>query len=148
MWIQQVTLSIFYYFTASSGWGLEFGHSPSARRVMFIDGRRNQGHPPSGVPRAPSGGPCQSLKTRDALYKHGPPGGGRARLVTASINMALLAEGGRVSSRLLDMAPLPEGATTTFSGWGIRSPFDTLSSEVGIRETLTRTCAKVEAKES
>src|SRR6266446_4973459 len=42
-----------------SGWGLEFGHSPSARRVMFIDGRRNQGHPPSG-------GPCQSLEIRDA----------------------------------------------------------------------------------
>ena len=53
---------------------------------MFIDGRRNQCRPPSG-------GPCQSLKTRDALYKHGPPSGGQARLVTASINMALLAEG-------------------------------------------------------
>ncbi len=57
---------------------------------MFIGGRRNQGHPPSG-------GPCQSLKTRDALYKHGPPGGGRARLVTASINMALLTEGEHVT---------------------------------------------------
>jgi len=70
---------------------------------MFIGGRRNHGHPPSG-------GPCQSLKTRDALYnmsllpeggrasrhrfyKHGPPGGGRAPLVTASINMALPPEG-------------------------------------------------------
>jgi len=61
---------------------------------MFIGERRNQCHPLSGVPRPPSGGPCQSLKTRDALYnmallaegvasrlavyKHGPPDGGRA----------------------------------------------------------------------
>jgi hypothetical protein len=31
--------------------------------------------------------------SRHRFYKHGPPGGGRARLVTASINMALLTEG-------------------------------------------------------
>ncbi len=78
---------------------------------MFIDRRRNQGRPPAG-------GPCQSANTRDAFiqtwpswrrarasrhgfYKHDPPGGGPAHPVTASINMALLAEGGRVSSRLL-----------------------------------------------
>ena len=60
---------------------------------MFIGGRRNQGHAPPAVSRPPSGGPCRSLKTRDALYKHGPPGGGRARLGTASMNMALLPEG-------------------------------------------------------
>jgi hypothetical protein len=33
-----------------------------------------------------------SQSRRDALYKHGPPSGGRARLVTGSINMALLTE--------------------------------------------------------
>jgi hypothetical protein len=71
---------------------------------MFIGGRRNQGHPPSG-------GSCKSLKIRDAFiqtwpscrragssrhgfYKHRPPAGGRARLVTASVNIALLPEGG------------------------------------------------------
>ena len=72
---------------------------------MFIGGRRNQGHPPSGVPRPPSGGPCQSLKTRDALYKHGPPGGGRARLVTASITW-----------------PSYRRRNPNLSGWGIRAP--------------------------
>jgi len=38
---------------------------------------------------------------RDALYKHRPPGGGRAHVVTACINMVLLAEGARIPSRLL-----------------------------------------------
>jgi len=52
--------------------------------------------------------------------------------------MALLAESGRVSSPSINIALLPEAATTTSSGWGIRSAFDTLLSEVGIRETLTR----------
>ena len=43
---------------------------------MFIDRGRNQRRPPSG-------GQCQSAKIRDALYRHGSPGGGRPRLVTA-----------------------------------------------------------------
>jgi len=60
---------------------------------MFIDARLNQGRPPSG-------GPCQSGKL-DLLYIHGPPDGGRAHFVTGSINMALLTEGGRISSRAL-----------------------------------------------
>ena len=64
---------------------------------MFIGARRKQRGPPSG-------GPCQSLKTRDALYKHGPPGGGRARRVAGSINIALLTEG---------IALLPEGRRAT-----------------------------------
>jgi len=52
---------------------------------MFIDRGRNQRRPQSEWPKpsVPSGGPCQSAKTRDALYRHGPPGGGRPRLVTA-----------------------------------------------------------------
>jgi hypothetical protein len=64
-----------------------------------------------GVPRPPSGGPCQSLKTRDELYKHGPATGGRARLVTASINMALLTEGVTPPSGDLSSASPPDSLT-------------------------------------
>jgi len=39
--------------------------------------------------------------SRHRFYKHFPPGGGRPRLVTGSINIALLTEGGRVSSQVL-----------------------------------------------
>ena len=54
------------------------------------------------------------VKTRDS-YKHGPPGGGRARLVTASINIALLTEG----------EPQP-------AGWAILATLHTGSAGVGL----------------
>jgi hypothetical protein len=60
---------------------------------MFIDARWNQVRPPSG-------GPCQSMNARRVLLTL-PPGGGRPRLVSGFINITLLAEGGRVSSRVL-----------------------------------------------
>jgi len=90
---------------------------------MFIDARRNQGRPPSGgscqsgkldllyIHGPPDGGrafrhglykhgpPDGGRAFRHGLYKHGPPDGGRAHFVTGSINMALLTEGGRISSR-------------------------------------------------
>jgi hypothetical protein len=60
---------------------------------MFIDARCEPYCPPSG-------GPCQLSGANNSgpIAKHGPPDGGRGRLVTASINMALLTEGGDVSS--------------------------------------------------
>jgi hypothetical protein len=61
---------------------------------MFIDTRRNvvalrqEGH--------------VSTRKLGAQYQHGPPGGGRARLVTGSINMALLTEGRHPEQEGLD----------------------------------------------
>ncbi len=72
---------------------------------MFIDARRNQGRPPSGRQ-------CKSGKVRPVI-RHGPPDGGRAHFVTGSINMALLTEGGRISSHSINMALLTEGKHLT-----------------------------------
>jgi hypothetical protein len=79
----------------------EFVHLPSARRAVFIDARRNQVRPPSGGP---------ALRQEGHVYRcqeePSPPSARRAmsgleRLDEFYKNMALLAEGGRVSSQVL-----------------------------------------------
>jgi len=76
---------------------------------MFIDARRNQDRPPSGgpcyrrkaEPRPPSVRVGRAIVYRRKADQGRQPGGGRARHVAGSINIALLAEGGRVTSRVL-----------------------------------------------
>jgi len=69
----------------------------SVRRAMFIEAKGE----PTSCP--PSGGPCKFSGANSSSYsaRHGAPDEGRRRLVAASMNMALLTEGGDVSSRRL-----------------------------------------------